>query len=74
MNRQERERLHHAVDARYRRAERRARGVSKVARTRLSRRTIERWLIESGFAFRNGPVLEPTDEGRAVSGALSSLP
>jgi hypothetical protein len=48
--------------------------VSKAIRSRLSRRTIERWLVESGFARRNGPGLEPTDKGREVSAALSSLP
>jgi hypothetical protein len=48
--------------------------VSKAARSRLSRHTIERWLVESGFAPRNGPGLVPTDEGRAVSAALSSWP
>jgi hypothetical protein len=37
--------------------------VSKVARTRLSRRSIERWLVESGFACRNGLDLVLTDEG-----------
>lgn len=48
--------------------------VSKVARSRLSRRTIERWLVESGFASRNGLGLVLTDEGRAASSALGSWP
>jgi hypothetical protein len=48
--------------------------VSKAARSRLSRRTIERWLVESGFARRNGLDLVLTDEGRAVGAALSTLP
>jgi hypothetical protein len=74
LNRQERERLRQAVDARCRRAERRARGLGKGARSRLSRRTIERWLVEAGFARRNDSGLEPTNEGRAVSAALSTWP
>jgi hypothetical protein len=72
LNQQERERLRQAVNARCRQAERRARGLG--ARSRLSRRTIERWLVESGFARRNDSGVEPTDEGRAVSASLSNWP
>jgi hypothetical protein len=48
--------------------------LGTTARSRLSRRTIERWLVESGFARQNGSGLEPTDEGRVVSAALRSWP